>query len=155
MHPLQTIPGPDTALNGAHAAVSGSSPQMIALATGLAEALGMQAFTVREEDRAVYHAAASIASNFLVALEQSAADLLSGIGIEQPREVLAPLAGRSLENWIAAGPDALTGPIARGDQATVDRHREALADRSPDALSFYDVLAERTAALARPVEVRR
>lgn len=153
LHPLQTIPEPDTDLTGAHAAVSGSSPEMLALATGLAEAAGMHAFQVREEDRAVYHAAASIASNFLVALEQTAADLLGDIGIEQPREVLAPLVSRTLENWIAAGPDALTGPIARGDRVTVDRHREALAESSPEVLSLYNAMAGRTAALVGAVEV--
>jgi predicted short-subunit dehydrogenase-like oxidoreductase (DUF2520 family) len=154
MHPLQTIPRPDTDLAGAHAAVSGSSPEMISLATGLAGSIGMHAFHVREPDRAVYHAAASIASNFLVTLEQSAADLLAGIGVDQPRDVLAPLVSRSLENWIAAGPDALTGPIARGDRVTVDRHREALRDRSPGLVTLYDALAERTTALVTAVEVR-
>jgi predicted short-subunit dehydrogenase-like oxidoreductase (DUF2520 family) len=155
MHPLQTIPTPDTDLSGAHAAVSGSTPDMLALATGLAEALGMHPFEVREEDRGSYHAAASIASNFLVALEQTAADLLDRIGVEQPREVLAPLVRRSLENWIAGGPGALTGPIARGDRVTVDRHREALAATAPEMLALYDTMAGRTAALAGASEVAR
>lgn len=154
MHPLQTIPDPDTDLTDCHAAVSGSSPEMLSFATGLAQSIGMHPFHVPESDRAVYHAAATVASNFLIALEQSAADLLTGIGIDQPREVLAPLVNRSLDNWIAAGPDALTGPIARGDRVTVERHREALGGSAPGLLPLYDALAECTTALASPVEVR-
>ena len=89
-----------------------------------------------------------MASNFLVTLEQSAAELLGGIGVENPRQVLAPLVRRSLENWISDGPEALTGPIARGDETTVRRHREALSDRQPRLLPLYDALADATREMA-------
>ena len=69
-------------------------------------------------------------------------------GVEDGRAVLAPLARRSLENWVERGPDALTGPVARGDTETVARHREALSADSPDLLELYDLLAERTARLS-------
>jgi predicted short-subunit dehydrogenase-like oxidoreductase (DUF2520 family) len=147
VHTLQTIPDAQTSLAGAHAAVSGDSGETLALAEGLARKLGMQPFRVAQEDRAAYHAAASIASNFLVALEQSAADLLARIDVEDPREVLAPLVRRSLENWIEQGPAALTGPIARGDRVTVERHREALERSDPQLLPMYDVMAGLTARL--------
>jgi predicted short-subunit dehydrogenase-like oxidoreductase (DUF2520 family) len=155
LHPLQTIPNSETSLAGAHAAVSGDSGATLALAEGLARKLGMHPFRVAEEDRASYHAAASIASNFLVTLEQSAADLLSRIGVEDPREVLAPLVRRSLENWIEQGPAALTGPIARGDRVTVERHREALRRSDPALLAMYDVMADRTAGLGSAPEAVR
>ncbi len=79
----------------------------------------MRPFEVPEEKRAAYHAAAAMASNLLVALEESAAEVLARIGIEDPRELLAPLVLRTAANWAERGPDALTGPIARGDRATV------------------------------------
>ena len=73
LHPLQTIPDGDADLAGAPCAVAGSTPEARRLARALAERLGMRPFEVPEEARAAYHAAASIASNFLVALEESAA----------------------------------------------------------------------------------
>ena len=88
----------------------------------------MRPFEVPEESRAAYHAAAAIASNLLVALEESAAELLARLGVEDARELLAPLVLRTAANWAERGPDALTGPIARGDEATVERHRAALAE---------------------------
>jgi predicted short-subunit dehydrogenase-like oxidoreductase (DUF2520 family) len=148
LHPLQTVPDGETDLGGCPAAVSGSDPRALDLAAGLAGALGMEPFPVSEADRAIYHAAASIASNFLVTLEETAAGLLGEIAVEDPRTVLAPLVGRSLQNWIERGGAALTGPIARGDAATVELHRRALAERRPDLSDFYEALALRTSALA-------
>ena len=97
------------------------------MASALAERLGMRPFDVPEEGRAAYHAAASMASNFLIALEESAAQLMKSAGVEEPREVLAPLVLRTAANWADAGAAALTGPIARGDEDTVALHLEALA----------------------------
>lgn len=148
LHPLQTLPDGEVDLTGAPAAVAGSTDSARSLASGLAEALGMNPFAVDEADRATYHAAASIASNFLVTLEQSAAELLGDIGVESPREVLAPLVRRSLENWIRDGASALTGPIARGDDSTVERHREALLRSEPALLPLYDAMTERTRSVA-------
>ena len=108
----------------------------------------MSPFEVAEERRAAYHAAAAIASNFLVALEESAAELLDSCGVDDARELLAPLVLRTAANWAEHGPEALTGPIARGDEATVARHLAALAEADPDLLDLYRTLAERTAAVA-------
>ncbi len=110
----------------------------------------MTPFTVPEHSRVAYHAAASIASNFLIALQESAAELLESAGIEDARELLAPLVLQTAANWAERGPDALTGPIARGDAATVERHRAALREQAPELLALYDVMAERTRALGRP-----
>jgi predicted short-subunit dehydrogenase-like oxidoreductase (DUF2520 family) len=109
----------------------------------------MRPFHVAEADRAAYHAAASMASNFLVALEESAAGLMRELGIEEARQVLAPLVLRSAANWAERGGDALTGPIARGDRETVARQREAIAATAPELTELYDRLAERAADIAR------
>jgi predicted short-subunit dehydrogenase-like oxidoreductase (DUF2520 family) len=108
----------------------------------------LRPFEVPEESRAAYHAAAAISSNLLVALEESAAELVERLGIEEARELLAPLVLRTAANWAERGPDALTGPIARGDRATVERHRAALAETAPELLAMYDALAERAEAVA-------
>ncbi|MGH2981514.1 MAG: Rossmann-like and DUF2520 domain-containing protein [Solirubrobacterales bacterium] len=147
-HPLQTIPDGDAELARAGCAVSGSTPAALAYARTLAQRLGMRPFELPEEGRATYHAAAAIASNFLVALEESAARLLQRSGVEGGRELLAPLVLRSAANWAERGEAALTGPIARGDEATVQRHLEAIEADLPELAELYRVLAEHTRALA-------
>jgi predicted short-subunit dehydrogenase-like oxidoreductase (DUF2520 family) len=94
-----------------------------------------------------------MASNFLVALEESAADLLEQAGVEDARELLGPLVLRTAANWTERGGDALTGPIARGDEDTVSRHLDAIAETRPELVELYRVLAERTREIARGPEV--
>jgi predicted short-subunit dehydrogenase-like oxidoreductase (DUF2520 family) len=149
LHPLQTIPTGQTDLSGAPCATSASSREALAVARGLAERLGMRPFAVPEEGRAAYHAAASMASNFLIALEESAAELMRSAGVDDPHEVLAPLVLRTAANWADSGASALTGPIARGDEETVARHLEALAERAPELRPLYEALAERARDLGR------
>ena len=140
MHPLMTVPA---AFQGASAAVAGSTDRALATARALAEALGMQPFEIADEDRAAYHAGAAMASNFLVALE-SAAQRMAGVD----RELLAPLIRAAVETWVAEGDAALTGPIARGDEGTIARHREAITERAPELLPMYDALVEATREVA-------
>jgi predicted short-subunit dehydrogenase-like oxidoreductase (DUF2520 family) len=149
LHPLQTVPDPEAELAGAACAIAGSDARALGFARGLAERLGMHPFELAEEHRAAYHAAASIASNLLVALEESAAELLARTGVPEPRELLAPLVLRSAENWSERGGRALTGPIARGDEATVERHRDALREAAPELVAVYEALAARARELAR------
>lgn len=148
LHPLQTIPDPETDFTGCPCAISGSDPEALAFARALAERLGMLAFEIAESDRAAYHAAAVIASNFLVALEESAAELLGRAGAPEARELLAPLVLRTAANWSERGAAALTGPIARGDEATVARHLDALQATAPELIPLYEALAERARAIA-------
>ena len=148
LHPLQTIPDAETDLTGAPCAVGGRSPRGLAFAIELAETIGMRPFPVGEAARTAYHAAAVIASNFLVALEESAAELLEGAGVDEARELLAPLVLRTAANWSERGADALTGPIARGDEATVERHLAELRERAPEVVPLYEALAARTRELA-------
>jgi len=143
MHPLMTVPG---TFAGASAAVAGSSDRALATATALATALGMQPFEIEDEDRAAYHAAASIASNYLVALEDAAERLLATTGAS--RELLVPLVRATVENWARDGAAALTGPIARGDDETVARQRAAIEERLPELLELFDALAVQTRAVA-------
>jgi predicted short-subunit dehydrogenase-like oxidoreductase (DUF2520 family) len=148
LHPLQTIPDGHADLAGAPCAVTGSSATAAAVARELAAALGMHPFELDDDARAAYHAAASIASNFLVTLEESAAELLERAGIEGSRDLLAPLVLRSAANWSERGRAALTGPIARGDEATVERHLAAIAELHPELTGLYQALAARTRRLA-------
>ena len=147
LHPLLTVLGAGTSFSGAHAAIDASDEGALAAAQRLADALGLRTFRVHEADRAAYHAAASIASNFLVALEGFAEQLADGAGV--PRDALRPLAEAALRNWGEHGAEAaLTGPIARGDEDTVRRQRQAVADRMPDRLPLFDALAAETRRLA-------
>jgi len=148
LHPLMTVTGAETSFAGASCAVAGSSPRALAAAHDLAARLGMAAVEIDDADRAAYHAAASMASNFLVTLEAAAEQVLATAGAE--REVLVPLVRATVENWAALGPErALTGPIARGDEATVERQRAAIEERAPHLLPLFDALAEATRELAQ------
>jgi predicted short-subunit dehydrogenase-like oxidoreductase (DUF2520 family) len=149
LHPLMTVPAgaPRDVLDGAGCAVDGSTPRALAVAEALAAALGMRATRVADEDRAAYHAAASIASNFLVTLEGAAERLAETAGVE--RALLAPLVRATVENWAERGAgDALTGPIARGDEDTVARQRAAVQVRTPDLVPLFDAMVDATRAVA-------
>jgi predicted short-subunit dehydrogenase-like oxidoreductase (DUF2520 family) len=138
-------------LRGAGAAVDGTTSRALATATALAEAAGMRPARVAPEDRAAYHAAASIASNFVVTLEWMAERVASAAGIEpeDARRMLSPLVRQTVDNWAALGPaDALTGPVARGDELTVARQRNAVAAAAPDLLPAFNALVAATRAVA-------
>jgi predicted short-subunit dehydrogenase-like oxidoreductase (DUF2520 family) len=139
LHPLQTFTHDRGAeqLDGAWAAVTGETENARAVATALAEILGLRPFALDDERRALYHAGAAIASNYLVTLRRVAGELLATAGA--PPEALDPLMRRVIENGFA-----LTGPIERGDWETVERHRAAIAEHAPDLLETYDVLARLT-----------
>jgi predicted short-subunit dehydrogenase-like oxidoreductase (DUF2520 family) len=139
VHPLQTLTrerGPEQ-LDGAWGAISGESADALARARWLATTLGLEPFEVADADRALYHAAAVIGGNFLVTLHHVATKLLAEAGA--PPEAIVPLMRRTIENGFDA-----TGPIARGDWATVDAHLDALAERAPDLVPLYRALAEAT-----------
>jgi predicted short-subunit dehydrogenase-like oxidoreductase (DUF2520 family) len=147
LHPLMTVTSEGADFAGAGAAIDGSTPRAVALAAALARALRMHPVQIAEEDRALYHAAASIASNFLITLEAAAERLGAGVGLE--RDQLVPLVRATVENWASLGPQrALTGPVARGDEATVARQRDAVARAAPELLALFDVLVSATRGLA-------
>jgi predicted short-subunit dehydrogenase-like oxidoreductase (DUF2520 family) len=152
LHPLQTITGEGAVrLTGCGCAVAGSTARALELAEQIATDLGMTPFRVEDSQRAAYHAAASISSNFLVTLQAEAEALAASAGIEgfDARRMLGPLVRTTVENWIALGPErALTGPVARGDRATVAAQRAAIVAERPQLEPLFDVLVERTEALA-------
>jgi predicted short-subunit dehydrogenase-like oxidoreductase (DUF2520 family) len=149
LHPLMTVaPGarPEI-LTGAAAAIDGSTPHALAVAADLATTLGLSPISIAPADRAAYHAAASIAANFLVTVEAAAERIGATAGL--PRGALVPLVRAAVENWATTGPGpALTGPVARGDAATVAHQRAAIAHRTPDLLELFDALTVATRALA-------
>jgi predicted short-subunit dehydrogenase-like oxidoreductase (DUF2520 family) len=137
LHPLVSIPTPDTDVRGAWFAVDGDP-----LATDLVHALGGTA--VHPTDRAAHHAAACIAANHLVALLGQVERVAATAGV--PLDAYLDLAEQALANVRALGPaKALTGPVARGDLATVERHRRAL---DPAELALYDAAAGAARRLA-------
>jgi len=141
LHPLQTFTrsrGPEQ-LDGAWAAVTAETDEARGQARELARTLGLEPFELDDADRPLYHAGAVVASNYLVTLHDAAAGLLASAGA--PPEALEPLMRRTIENGFE-----LTGPIERGDWATVEAHREAIRAARPDLEPLYDVLAEATVA---------
>lgn len=139
VHPLQTLTRDRGAeqLDGAWAAIGGETPDALDRARWLAQTLGLRAFEVADADRALYHAAAVFGGNYLVTLHDIASRLLGEVGA--PAEAIVPLMARTMENGFD-----LTGPIARGDWATVDAHVAALEDRAPDLVPLYRALADAT-----------
>ncbi len=145
LHPLMTV-------TPEGATFAGATPRALLAAEALALATGMRPVHVADADRAAYHAAASVASNFLVTLEGFAERLGETAGID--RAALVELVRASVENWARAGAaGALTGPIARGDYETVARQREAVAERLPEDLELFDALIAATRRLAGPATV--
>ena len=147
LHPLMTFATGDAGpvFDGAAAAVAGSTERALSVAEAIAHRLGMRPFELADDDRAAYHASASIASNFLVTIEDAAEVLLATTG--HTREILLPLIRASVENWATSGRSALTGPVARGDDETVARQRAAISQRAPELLALFDALVERTRAV--------
>lgn len=147
LHPLMTVPRAGARFAGTGCAVAGSTEAARRTATALARALGMHSTVIADADRAAYHAAAAMASNYLVTLQDAAERLLATTGAD--RDLMVPLVEAAVANWARhGGPAALTGPIARGDEATVARQRAVVAERTPGDLALFDVLADRTRALA-------
>jgi predicted short-subunit dehydrogenase-like oxidoreductase (DUF2520 family) len=153
LHPLQTFAagsGPE-AFAGAGCAIAGATAEALAFAAALARTLGMRPFEIDDEGRAGYHAAASVASNFLVTLHAAAERIAAGAGLEpdEARALLLPLVRQTLDNVAALGPaEALTGPIARGDEATVAAQRRAVEEVAPELLALFDELVRHTRELA-------
>jgi predicted short-subunit dehydrogenase-like oxidoreductase (DUF2520 family) len=151
LHPLQTVISGGTDFRGCGCAVAGSTQRALDLAETIATDLGMIPFHVEDSQRAAYHAAASIASNFLITLQAEAEALAGAAGIEgfDARRMLGPLVRTTVDNWIALGPErALTGPVARGDHATVAAQRAAIVRERPQLEPLFDALVERTEAVA-------
>ncbi|HJR95325.1 MAG TPA: DUF2520 domain-containing protein [Gaiellaceae bacterium] len=143
LHPLQSFSkerGPEQ-LDGVWGAVSADTDEARAVARWLADTLGLRPFDLVDDKRAAYHAGAAMASNYLVTLRAAARSLLDAAGA--PPEALDPLIRGVMDTGFE-----LTGPIARGDWETVERHLAVIRTERPELEDLYLVLAEATARLA-------
>lgn len=151
-HPMQTFPpnAEPSVFDGIVVGVEGAAPA-VAVGRQLARDLGARAVELAAEDKARYHLAASVASNFLVTLMALAGEVLGSIGLTRPEgaALMQPLVEGTLRNMRDNLPeDVLTGPIARGDAATVALHTQALAAHLPHLLPVYTALATEAVRVA-------
>ena len=153
LHPLRSFADPARAAErfaGTFCAVDGD-PEAVEALEAFARAAGGRPFAVRTDRKALYHAGAVFASNYVVAAVAAARRLLEAAGVPRgtAEEALASLAEGTVLNVKAAGPEgALTGPIERGDAGTVRRHAEALAAHAPALADAYAALGRLTVELA-------
>jgi predicted short-subunit dehydrogenase-like oxidoreductase (DUF2520 family) len=139
LHPLQTFRrggGPEQ-LDGASAAVTGESDDARQRGRWLAECLRLRPFDLDESKRVLYHAGATMASNFLVTLFRASRQLVEAAGA--PAEGLLPLMRQTIDNGFE-----LTGPISRGDWATVEAHLAAIHQDAPEIEELYRAMARAT-----------
>lgn len=161
LHPAMTFSGHPRDLErlaeGISFGVTAPTP-LRAFATRLVADLGGSVEWIDEADRPLYHAALAHGANHLVTLTNEALDRLRDAGVREPERVLGPLLRAALENTLAYGDAALTGPVARGDAGTIVRHVAELRRVAPESVPAYLALARRTADRAiaagrlRPVD---
>ena len=146
LHPLLSVVGGGARFAGATCVVDGSTAGALGIARALALRLGMHARVISPAQRALYHAAASMASNYLITVEAAAERLAAAVGLEHG--ALVPLVRATMDQWAQLGARAaLTGPIVRGDEETVAKQRTAVAAAAPELLVLWDALAEATRSL--------
>jgi len=154
LHPLQAVSSPEqgvTALPGAFFAISGAA-EALRWAQRIVAVLGGTALHVTAGREALYHAAAAIASNYVAALIDASVELLgaAGIGPDVALQAIRPLVEANTQNALELTPQrALTGPIERGDAATVALHLEALRQAAPEMLPLYRAVGLRALQMAR------
>jgi len=157
LHPLVSISEPRAgakALRGAFYCLEGDKTAL-RIARLIVGDLKGKGFSIRPESKALYHAAAVMASPHLVALFDLATEMLAACGINQKsaRQILLPLVASTVNNLLVFTPDkALTGTFTRGDVATVRRHLKALKTPSLKqlaiALEVYKLLGLHSLELA-------
>ncbi|MFP4028628.1 MAG: Rossmann-like and DUF2520 domain-containing protein [Candidatus Brocadiia bacterium] len=154
MHPLQSFATRQQALRlipGSYCCVEGD-PAAVGVLTDAAEAIGMESMSIPTENKSLYHAAAVMACNYLVALQDAAMELAaeSGLKREVALKAFLPLIQGTVQNLKKLGlTNCLTGPIVRGDVETVRRHLEALQESRIELARLYRRLGLRTLEIAR------
>lgn len=144
-HPLQTFATADETvglLPGSYCCIEGDETATTLLGQVAAD-LRMHPLAIASEDKALYHAAAVMSCNYLVALQNAAVGLMEAAGIsrQEALRALLPLIEGTVHNLGAVGlADSLTGPVSRGDAGTVRRHVEAISSRRPELLPLYRLL---------------
>lgn len=150
LHPAMTFTGRAEDVDRLPGTVFGitADPDYRAVAEALVIEMQGESVWVPEHARALYHAALSHAANHVVTLLCDATDLLRGAGVENPTRMLTPLVTAAVDNALRLSDGALTGPVSRGDAATVAAHVRALAQEDPAVLPSYAAMARRTAERA-------
>jgi predicted short-subunit dehydrogenase-like oxidoreductase (DUF2520 family) len=146
MHPAMTFTGTDVdlaRLDGTMFGVTAHADDR-GLAQSLVDDLGGRLMWIDEDKRVLYHAALAHGANHLVTLVSQAMDLLRDAGSPDPAATLAPLLGAALDNTLAYGDAALTGPIVRGDVHTVQAHLQTMALTAPSTVETYVAMARAT-----------
>lgn len=151
LHPAMTFTGTATDLDRLHPSsgtgcvfgLTAETPDR-AFAESLVGDLGGSPMWVPEEMRTLYHAGLAHGANHLVTLVTEAMEILSAAGATDPAGTLRPLLSAALDNALAQGDAALTGPIVRGDAGTVQAHLEDIAANAPHTLPSYVAMARAT-----------
>lgn len=153
MHPLQSFATIEQAVNllpGSYCCIEGD-PEAVRVLEQVAIALRAKVMVIPTESKTLYHAAAVMACNYLVALQNAALKLgqAAGIGRAEGLRALLPLIKGTVNNLEKVGiPQALTGPVARGDVETVRRHMEAIGAQAPELLPLYKLLGREAVEVA-------
>ncbi|HVI72963.1 MAG TPA: Rossmann-like and DUF2520 domain-containing protein [Pyrinomonadaceae bacterium] len=150
IHPLISVSGSTTALDGAFWSVEGDKTALRVGKT-IVRDLGGKSFSIRSEDKPLYHAAAVMSAGNVVALFDVALEMLVQCGLNRKtaRSILLPLLASTVHNLETKDPAAaLTGTFARGDIETVKRHLKALKTNK-DALELYRLLGKRSLKLTK------
>jgi predicted short-subunit dehydrogenase-like oxidoreductase (DUF2520 family) len=166
IHPAMTFAGTDEDLDrlrGTCFGITAADEIGYAIASSLVLEVGGEPFRVREDARALYHAALAHGGNHLITVVLDAVEALRAALWGQEllgqqtvddtpgglaERIIGPLARASLENALQRGQAALTGPVARGDAAAVARHLNALAEVNPELAQAYRTTSRRTAQRA-------
>ena len=156
LHPLSAIADPKLAMRALKGTVFGVEGDAAGRATAakLVAAIGGIVLELDSSQMAAYHTAAALASNYIVAAIDAAAEVLAGAGVspDEAARALVPLAEGALRNVAQRGTTAgLTGPIRRGDAPTIQRHLEALCGK-PDVAEIYRALGRRALEIAARID---
>lgn len=151
IHPLMTFATTESSidhLTGVYCALEGNSTACEIL-QGAFSTIGSTVFSIPTEKKAMYHAASTMACNYLITLIDIAADMYKECGLtkDQAFSMMQPTLQKTIDNVFAMGPaKALTGPIARGDAETIQIHLDAI--QNPSVKNLYSLLGEKTVSLS-------
>jgi predicted short-subunit dehydrogenase-like oxidoreductase (DUF2520 family) len=150
LHPAMTFTGrPEDVDRLVGASFGVTAPEELRpVAESLVVEMGGEPVWVPESARPLYHAALTVGANHLVTVVNDALSLLAGAGVADPARLTAPLLSAALDNTLRLGDAALTGPVSRGDTATLTAHLRTLRATAPEMLDAYVCLARRTAERA-------
>lgn len=154
VHPIQAFSDPRIGaqlIAGSYFCLEGESPAR-EIGKAWVDLLGGHSICIDKTQKQLYHTALSISSNYLIAIEYVATELLEKAGINRHNALKAiePLIQGSVSNLLQSGlPDALTGPISRGDSSTIQKHLSALNSEHPNITALYKLLGLTTVDIAK------